>query len=218
MTASAAFLLAFPALFSIVNPFGTAFIYNEVTAHLPQPERTRLAWRVGLYALLTMLGALWGGAYVLNFFGISMAALRIAGGTVVALQAWTLLTTPEEREQRKQQQAGSPGSAAQDIAFFPLTMPLTTGPGTISVAIALGAERPASGPGILGFFLGVSAAAAAIALLVWVSYRSADQVAGRLGATARRTVSRMMAFLLLCVGVQILINGVEEVLAAVKLM
>ena len=216
MTAAAAFLLAFPALFSIVNPMGTAFIYNEVTAHLPQGERARLAGRVGVYALLTMLGALWGGAYVLNFFGVTLAALRIAGGTVVALQAWTLLTVPEEREQRKQQQAGQPAAAAQDMAFFPLTMPLTTGPGTISVAIALGAERPASGLGLLPFFFGVSGAAAAIALLVWVSYRSADRVAALLSASARRTVSRMMAFLLLCVGVQILITGVEEALAGIR--
>lgn len=98
MNASAAFLLAFPALFSIVNPIGTAFIYSEVTAHLPAPDRAGLSARVGLYALLTMLGALWGGATVLNVFGISIAALRIAGGTVVALQAWTLLTAPETRE------------------------------------------------------------------------------------------------------------------------
>lgn len=216
MTASAAFLLAFPALFSIVNPIGTAFIYNEVTAHLPPGVRTRLALRVGMYSLATMLGALWGGAYVLNFFGVTLAALRIAGGTVVALQAWKLLTQPEEREARKQQQAGSPGSAAQDMAFFPLTMPLTTGPGTISVAIALGAERPASGLGLLPFFLGVSGAAAAIAVLIWISYRSADRVAGLMSMSARRTVSRMMAFLLLCLGVQILINGVEEVLLTLK--
>jgi multiple antibiotic resistance protein len=218
MNAPAAFLLAFPALFSIVNPIGTAFIYNEVTAHLPPPERTWLSLRVGLYSLATMLGALWGGAYVLNFFGVSLAALRIAGGTVVALQAWKLLTQPEEREARKQQQAGSPGSAAQDMAFFPLTMPLTTGPGTISVAITLGAERPASGLGLLPFFLGVSGAAVAIALLVWVSYRSADRVSALLSVSARRTVSRMMAFLLLCLGTQILINGIEEVAVATRAM
>ncbi len=216
MNASAAFLLAFPALFSIVNPVGTAFIFNEVTTHLPRAERAKLAGRVGLYSLAMMLGALWGGAYVLNFFGITLAALRIAGGAVVALRAWGLLMAPEQQEARKQEQAGPPASGALEMAFFPLTMPLTTGPGTISVAITLGAERPASGLGLLPFFVGVSGAAAAIALVIWVSYRSADRVAGWIGAAARRTISRMMAFLLLCLGAQILINGVEDVVGALR--
>lgn len=102
------------------------------------------------------------------------------------------------------------------MAFFPLTMPLTTGPGTISVAIALGAERPAGGAELVEFYLGVSGAALAIALLVWASYRSADRISGLMGVTARRSVSRMMAFLLLCIGVQILINGVEAVVLAAR--
>jgi len=211
MQAESAFLLTFPALFAIVNPIGAAFIFNEVTAHLTRPERAQLAGRVGLYSLITMLGALWGGAYVLNFFGVSLAALRIAGGTVVALQAWHLLNAPEQHETRKEQQAGPAGSAAMDMAFFPLTLPLTTGPGTIAVAITLSAAQPSSGEGLLLFFVGECAAALAIAGLIWVAYRSADQVAGWLGTTARRTVSRLMAFLLLCLGVQVLISGVEAV-------
>ena len=209
MRGESAFLLAFPALFAIVNPIGAAFIFNEVTAHLSRPDRAQLAGRVGLYSLATMLGALWGGAYVLNFFGVSLAALRIAGGTVVALQAWHLLNAPEQQEARKEQQAGPARSAAMDMAFFPLTLPLTTGPGTIAVAITLGAARPSSGEGLLLFFLGESAAALAIAGLIWVCYRSADQVSGWLGTTARRTISRLMAFLLLCLGVQVLISGIE---------
>ena len=80
-----AFLLAFPALFSIVNPPGAAFIFNDIAAGYSVLDRARLANRVGLYSLLVMLGALWGGAYILSFFGISLAALRLAGGAVVAL-------------------------------------------------------------------------------------------------------------------------------------
>ena len=210
MSAITAFLLAFPALFSIVNPPGGAFLFHEVTSGLTHEIRARLAGTVGLYSLAVMLVALWGGAYVLNFFGISLGALRIAGGAVVALRAWELLMTPERQEQRKTEQAGEAVEDASGIAFFPLTMPLTTGPGTIAVCIALGAERPASGQGLLGFFLGVSAAAIAIAGLVWLFYRYADYVAERLGASARRTISRMSAFLLLCIGVQVMLNGVED--------
>ena len=209
-TALAAFLLAFPALFSIVNPPGAAFIFNDVTSEMSRAGRMRLAGKVGLYSLGVMLVALWGGAYVLNFFGITLGALRIAGGAVVALRAWDLLMAPERQEARKTAQAGEGSDTMDAQAFFPLTMPFTTGPGTIAVAVALGAERPASGLGLLEFFVGVSAAAGAIAFVVWLAYRSADWVSTVIGAAARRTVSRMTAFLLLCIGVQILLNGVED--------
>lgn len=210
------FLLAFPALLSIVNPLAGAFIFNEVTGHLTRAERKYLSGRVGLFSLLVMLFALWVGASVLNFFGISIAALRIAGGAVVALSAWHLLNAPEQQEARKSEQAGAEGPMAADMAFFPLTLPFTTGPGTISVAITLGAERPHGGAAMLQFFLGASAAAAAVAALVWVSYRFADTVSAWMGASARRTMSRLMAFLLLCVGVQILLNGVLEAAQAIQ--
>jgi multiple antibiotic resistance protein len=219
VTAITAFLLAFPALFSIVNPPGAAFIFNEVTSELSHAARLRIAGKVGLYSLIVMLVALWGGAYVLNFFGISLGALRIAGGTVVALRAWDLLIAPERQEARKTEQAGEASEAMDGMAFFPLTMPFTTGPGTIAVAVALGAERPTQAHELLAFFVGVSAAAAAIALLVWLAYRSADWVADKIGSAARRTVSRMSAFLLLCIGVQILVNGIgEEAIRIVGMM
>lgn len=209
-----AFLLAFPALFSIVNPIGAALIFNEVTADRTHGERTRLAARVGVYSLLVLLISLWAGGYVLNFFGITLGALRIAGGLVVAARAWVLLNAPEDHRAHKERQAAPAGETeqAEDAAFFPLTMPFTTGPGTISVAIALASERPAGGAGTVPFFLGISAAAAAVAAMVWVAYRSADGVVRLLGETGSRIVTRLVAFLLLCIGVQIASNGVEDVI------
>jgi multiple antibiotic resistance protein len=211
MTAAiSAFLLAFPALFSIVNPPGAAFIFNDAATGFSHADRMRLANRVGFYSLCIMLGSLWGGAYVLNFFGISLGALRLAGGAVVALRAWALLSAPETQEARKQEQASESSGRVEEVAFFPLTLPFTTGPGTISVCVALGAERP-HGPGVLWFFLGMSAAAAAIAVVVLVAYRSADRIGGWVGPTARRTIARLSAFLLLCIGTQIMINGFTDV-------
>lgn len=96
----ASFLLAFSALFSIVNPLGGALIYSQVTASRPRKERVALAWRVALYSAFVMLGAILGGAPVLNFFGISVGALRIAGGLVVAAHAWELLSAPEHQGKR----------------------------------------------------------------------------------------------------------------------
>jgi len=202
------FLLAFPALFSIVNPVSGALIFAEVTAG--RANRAELARQVALYSLLVMVGALWAGSFVLAFFGITLAALRVAGGLVVALTGWNLLNAPERQEARKQEQ--KPTGQGDDIALFPLTIPITTGPGTISVAVALGAGHPRLFQGLGWFFLGATAAAAALAAVVWITYRSADRVVRRLGPRGSRTITRLAAFLLLCIGVQILITGVQDVL------
>ena len=158
-----------------------------------------------------MMGALWAGSFVLAFFGITLAALRVGGGLVVALTGWNLLNRPERHEERRQEQAASAG-AADDIAMFPLTMPITTGPGTMAVAIALSASRPRTLDGFAGFFVGLTVAALALALLIWIAYRSADRIERLMGPAGSRTVTRLSAFLLLCIGVQILITGVEDVL------
>jgi multiple antibiotic resistance protein len=206
-TAVGAFLLAFPALFSIVNPIGGALIFDSVTGDRSRAEKQAMAWRIGFFSLIVLLVSLWLGGYILNFFGVSLSALRIAGGLVVAARAWSLLMQPEVHEERKAHQA-KPAQHADDIAFFPLTMPLTTGPGTIAVAIALASQRPAAGAGTLGFFGGLSVAAVAIALLIWICYRSSDSVTRLLGQGGARVMSRLVAFLLLCVGVQIIVTGV----------
>lgn len=213
MKAIESFLLGFPALFSIVNPLVGAFFYREVTSDLSHSTRVRLASQVAVYSALVMLVSLWLGAYVLNFFGISLAAMRIAGGTLLALRAYQLLDAPETQEARKSAQAGTPieeDANTAGLAFFPLTMPLTTGPGTMSVAIALGSSRPASGDGLLEYFTGVSLAALVVAVMVWISYRSADRLAELLNASARQTISRISAFLMMCIGVQITLIGLED--------
>lgn len=206
------FLLAFPALFSIVNPVAAALIFAEITAGYDHAERVRLARRIGAYSAAVMFGALWAGAYVLGFFGVSLAALRIAGGLVVATRAWDLLAAPERNEARKQDQA-SHAEGERDVAFFPLTMPFTAGPGTIAVTIALGANRPAGGwAEVAPFFAGLSAAVLTVSCMVWLTYRSADGLFRLLGQARVRIVTRLVAFLTLCVGVQITLGGLTEVL------
>src|ERR1700722_1468463 len=100
--AVAAFLLAFPALFSIINPLGGAIIFNEVTALQTHERRIALARRVAIYSSLVMLVALWGGTYILSFFGISLNALRIAGGIVVGTRAYEMLSKPDNSSALKQ--------------------------------------------------------------------------------------------------------------------
>jgi multiple antibiotic resistance protein len=222
------FLLALSGLISIVNPIGGAFIFAQVTGAYSHAERVLLSRRIGVYAALVMLGALWAGTPILNFFGVTLAALRVAGGLVVMSSAWTQLNRPEAREARKQAEAsgsadrGSVPSEPQadqapgplsEIAFFPLTLPFTTGPGTIAVAITLGANRPQAYAERLGFYLGITLAALVVAAAVALIYASADRVVALIGPARARVVGRLFAFLLLCVGTQILINGLTDVIA-----
>ena len=203
-----AFLLAFPALFSIVNPIGASLTFHQVTEG--RSDRHVLAWRIALNALFILLGSLLLGGYILNFFGVSLGALRVAGGLVVAIRAWQLLMQPEVNEDRKASAAAPAEQAQDDVAFFPLTMPFTTGPGAISVAIALASQRPADGEGVISFFIGVSLAAVLVALAVGVAYRWSYKVLSMLGRSGARVLSRLVAFLLLCVGVQIISSGLES--------
>jgi multiple antibiotic resistance protein len=211
-----AFLLAFPALFSIVNPLGGAIIFHEVTALQEHKRRIALARRVAIYSTLVMLVALWAGTYILSFFGISLNALRIAGGIVVGARAYEMLSAPDNSSARKQEEAKPVSEAVTEdlagYAFFPLTLPFTTGPGTIAVAVSLGTERPEPFAAMAAFYTGVSLAALAMAVIIWVSYSTAEHVAGVLGKSGRQVVSRIAAFLLLGIGVQIALSGIVPVL------
>ncbi|PIB91906.1 MarC family protein [Caulobacter sp. FWC2] len=207
-----AFLLAFPALFSIVNPVGASLIFDQAMAGRDRSERLRLARLIGFYAFLVLLGSLLLGGYILNFFGVSLGALRVAGGLVVAIRAWGLLMDPQEHEDRKTSQT-EPAQSHEDVAFFPLTMPFTTGPGSISVAIALASQRPTEGAKVAPFFLGAGLAAALVAILVWLLYSASGRVMRLLGQGGARVLSRLVAFLLLCIGVQIMASGAENLVA-----
>lgn len=213
-TANNAFLLAFSSLFSIINPVGGTLIFELYTRRFDHADRMRIAAWVAFYSLLIMFGALWAGAAVLNFFGVSLEALRIAGGLLVVTSGWRMLTSSDQHADRKRREEQV---AAEDVegdpmqvAFFPLTLPFTTGPGTIAVAITLGAVRPPFRFGLLPFFVGVSLAAVANAAIIWIAYRFADRVIALIGATARLVVVRLSAFLLMSIGVQILLSAIGD--------
>jgi len=214
-----AFLIAFPSLFSIINPIGGALIFDIFTRGFPAAERSAAATRIGLYSLLIMFGALWAGATVLAFFGVSIEALRVAGGLVVAASGWRLLAQPGEprKEGPSHQDRDAKDAAKGDLmqlAFFPLTLPFTTGPGTIAVAITLGAVRPRYGFGLLAFFAGASLAAAVNAVIICIAYRFAERLIAFIGTTAREVVIKLSAFLLMCIGIQILLSAVGDVVKA----
>jgi len=148
------FLLAFPALFSIVNPLGGAFIFLGATEHSSAKVRRELAKWIAIYSFAIVTASMYVGAYVLTFFGISISVLRAAGGIVIAAAAWRMLNAPDDEAPKTGDEVGADLAATRTIsrsAFYPLTMPITTGPGTISVAVSLGTNRPRATAELLSF-------------------------------------------------------------------
>jgi multiple antibiotic resistance protein len=143
--------------------------------------------------------------------------LRVAGGIVVSMSGWRMLNAPDATEQRRSEAPAYPRSIdtpPSRLAFYPLTMPLTTGPGTISVAISIGASRPGgSYASLISFFVETLAATLLLVLLVYTSYRNSGRLADLVGPTGTTIVVRLSAFLLFCIGIQVFWNGAGELLA-----
>jgi multiple antibiotic resistance protein len=205
------FLLVYAGLFPIVNPVGSAPIFLGLTRGCTKAERGRLAGHVAINSFLLLLGSVFVGSHVLEFFGITLPAVRIAGGLVVSMFAWKLLHAEEIlADQRDSAAADSRGSHTD--SFYPLTMPLTVGPGSISVAISLGSQRPiAADLAHIGNFLQLAGAAvaglAAIAATVYISYRFGERMTRVLGKAGTSVVVRLSAFILLCIGIEIIWSG-----------
>jgi multiple antibiotic resistance protein len=202
------FLLVYAGLFPIVNPVGSAPIFLALTSGHSNDIRHMLSRRVAVNGFVLLLGSLFIGSHVLEFFGITLPVLRIGGGLAVASFGWRLLRDGVEPIDGATQLDPD----APIDAFYPLTMPLTVGPGSISVAIALGAQRP-QGEDDLAHIALLGAAAitglAAIAATVFFCYRSADRMVRVLGVSGINVLIRLSAFILLCIGIQIVWSGYE---------
>jgi multiple antibiotic resistance protein len=206
------FLLVYAALFPIVNPVGSAPLFLGMTRFATDNTRNRLAWRVAVNSFFLLLGSLFVGSHLLEFFGISLPVVRIAGGLVVSAFGWKLLNSDARPD-------GAPAlsPSAEPESFYPLTMPLTVGPGSISVAITLGSQRPIFS-GFADFALLGGAAVTgilAIALSVYLCYRFAENTVARLGPAGTSVVVRLSAFILLCIGIQILWGGLSTLIGPV---
>lgn len=205
------FLLVYAGLFPIVNPVGSAPVFLGLTVGCTEAERTALARRVAINGFFLLLGSMFVGSHVLEFFGITLPAVRVAGGLVVTAFGWRLLHADATLADQRDTAAAAPRLRPTD-AFYPLTMPLTVGPGSMSVAITLGSQRPKEADlAHLGHFLIPAGAAVAglmaIAATCYVCYRFGEQMARVLGKSGTSVVVRLSAFILLCIGIEIIWNG-----------
>src|SRR5271156_5222523 len=199
-----AFLLVYAGLFPIINPIGGAPIFLGLTRHSTDAERNALALGVTINSFFLLLGSLLVGSYVLEFFGITLPIVRVAGGLIVAATGWSLLQAsddfiddPTEHKPR-----------IPTDAFYPLTLPITVGPGSIAVAITIGSQRPRAPLPELAM-LGAAALAGviAIAATIYVCYRFAEGTVGALGESGTNVVVRLSAFILFCIGIEIIWSG-----------
>jgi multiple antibiotic resistance protein len=199
-----AFLLVYAGLFPIVNPIGGAPIFLGLTRHCSKPERSALALRVTFNSFFLLLGSMLLGSYVLEFFGITLPIVRIAGGLVVTATAWNLLQAKSQDDDA----AAASRPVTPREAFYPLTMPITVGPGSLAVAITLGSQRPHGALSQIAI-LGAAAIAGliAIAATIYVCYRFAERTVNVLGENGTDVLVRLSAFILLCIGIEILWFG-----------
>ncbi|MBR0661834.1 MarC family protein [Neoroseomonas oryzicola] len=203
-------LFGFSTLISIINPFGIAFVFHDMTRWLTPRERSRLARQIGINSFIVVVIAMFLGSRVLSFFGISLEALRIGGGLAVAASGWTMLRAEPAAKEAPKAMDTAP---IERMAFFPLTLPLTTGPGSIAASIALGAERTASSQDVLLVSaLSSLLVAASIGACVWLAYAYAEAIARRIGPQGTLIATKLTAFLLLCIGVQIILIGASDAL------
>ncbi|WP_186028943.1 MarC family protein [Burkholderia gladioli] len=199
-------LFGFTGLMGIINPFGIAFLFLERTDSLTERQRAVLARKVAINAFIVLLVAFFLGTPVLHFFGISMEALRIGGGFAVAVSGWQMLNAPDVPGGDAAVKPIDPRNVMAR-AFFPLTIPLTVGPGSIATAIALNANRTHKLSEFLLSSIVSVAVSALVALVIWQTYSRAEVLARYLGTEGTKVAQRVSAFLLLCVGVQIMLTG-----------
>lgn len=206
--------IAVAALLPIIDPFAGAPIYLAMTSELTPPERARMAKLVALNSFALLLASILVGAYVLDFFGVSIPAVQVAGGLVVCALAWSLLNGPASPEVSASVNRPTRDSMTQR-AFYPLTMPLTVGPGSISVAITLGANPPRGLRALLTTTLAHVVGVLITVLAIYLCYRYADRLVRRLGTTGTNIMIRLTAFILLAIGTQIIWNGTRTMLGSV---
>jgi multiple antibiotic resistance protein len=194
--------LAVATLLPVINPAGMAPVFLSLTGGTTDRQRALGAARAARGAFVLLTVAMLGGSSVLLFFGLTLADIRIAGGLLVTATAWQLMRTDRTvagREMAPLETAERPVHAG----FYPLTFPVTIGPGSLAIAVTLGATPPAA-------LLGAVAGAAVVSIAVFLCYRFAARVAKMLGDAGTLVLLRLSGFILLSVGVKIVCDGIVE--------
>jgi len=201
--------LVLAALFPIVNPIGSAAVFQAMVGELDVPFQRRLAKRIAVYSFFLLILSMLCGGKILSFFGIALYSVQIGGGLIVASAGWSLLN----KDAHKVSDATANPEEVLAQAFYPYTLPITVGPGSIAVAVALGAHLPTQ-LHATSFFSPLILAASllgcvVICALVYICYRFARAATTMLGKSGTTVLMRLSSFILFCIGVQILASGLR---------
>lgn len=191
------------ALFSVVNPFGAVPVFLAMTPHHSQVERRKVAWHTSLYFSLILLSFFFAGSLILSFFGISLNAMRIAGGLVILSSGYSLLNGHFAESRAINKGVKKEALEKEDISFSPMAMPMLAGPGSISLLISYYSE----------YSLIIERALVAFTILVigaivYFILRSAPYLFKVMGVSGLKALSRIMGFLVMAIGIQYIIAGI----------
>lgn len=206
--------LSLAALLPIVNPIGSAALFLGLTEGQAAGLRLTLARKIAVNSFFLLAASVLVGTYVLRFFGISIPVVQIGGGLVVLATGWSMLNQKDgemKSDVRKAECDISP-EVLSEQAFYPLTLPVTVGPGSISVAITLGANLHGGQFNRALLIVDALLASAIVAWLVFLCDRYAEPLSRKIGQAGMSVTVRLSSFLLLCIGVQIIWNGASSLL------
>jgi len=201
------FIYLFAALFSVLNPIGTVPIFVGLTMDDSQKERSRISLWTAINVGIILLIAYFIGQYVLTFFGISLDALRIAGGMIIVGSGFSLLTGKFKKQRGINKSVENDVSRRNDIALTPLAMPMLAGPGSISLLIAFYQEHHEYHEIIIAV-----GAILAVALAIFLVLRSAHYLAKMLGAAGIVAISRIVGFIVIAIGIQYIVGAVINII------
>ncbi|HXZ79615.1 MAG TPA: MarC family protein [Terriglobales bacterium] len=210
------FGLAFSALLPLINPLGSALMFMGIVGLAPVSEFRQLAKKVAISTVLFLLVIEAVGATLLSFFGISLPVVQLAGGFVIAAIGWGLLNQSSGAAASGHTvEPGNSQGALEDKVFYPLTFPITAGPGSVVVMLTLSAHASSSVllKNALGH-VGIAIAVVALSYAVYLCYTYAPKITQKISPSTVQGILRVIAFVLLCIGVQIAWNGLEGLLKA----
>jgi multiple antibiotic resistance protein len=210
------FALAFSALLPVINPLGSALVFLGLVGDAPDSVFYNLSRKIAIYTTLFLLVVEVVGTGLLEFFGISLPVVQVAGGLVLASMGWNLLNQPDTTPTRAAGEVPDDaafGSLEQKV-FYPLTFPVTVGPGCIVVMLTLTAHASVRSSVLrnAAAHAGILLASAVLSATVFLCYRYAPKITARISPSTAHGILRIIAFVLLCIGVQITANGVETLL------
>ncbi|WP_090164966.1 MarC family protein [Neolewinella agarilytica] len=195
------FFATLGSLFSLVNPLGAVPMYLTLTSAYSTEMRELMARKTAMWFLLILVIFFFAGTFILDFFGISLNALRIAGGLIIVNSGYGLLNS-KFKERRVTDKIEEEAQDSEDISFTPMAMPMLSGPGSISLLIGLFAQQ--SEWVSRGLIIGV---VAVMAVIIWGILHYAPVLFRILGTGGLAALSRIMGFLVMAIGIEMLIAG-----------